>query len=123
MPWGAQYEVLSTDAGPTVMQHIQARKLKPLAVGAPQRLESLPEVPTLAELGFPEANSTSLFGIFAPANVPAAVLQRLNQEFNKALASPDTRPSSRLRTMCQRAAMPSLLRAKLPKNQQTMPEL
>ena len=86
---GAQYEVLSTNAGPTVMQHIQAGKLKPLAVGAPQRLESLPEVPTLAELGFPEANSTSLFGIFAPANVPAAVLQRLNQEFNKALASPD----------------------------------
>ena len=83
-------EVQLTLAGASAAQaHIQAGKLKPLAVGAPQRLESLPEVPTLAELGFPEANSTSLFGIFAPANVPAAVLQRLNQEFNKALASPD----------------------------------
>lgn len=86
---GAQYEVLSTNAGPTVMQHIQAGKFKPLAVGAPQRLESLPNVPTLAELGFAEANSTSLFGIFAPAKTPKAVLQRLNQEFNKALAMPD----------------------------------
>ncbi|HEY4663743.1 MAG TPA: tripartite tricarboxylate transporter substrate binding protein [Comamonas sp.] len=86
---GAQYEVLSTNAGPTVMQHIQAGKFKPLAVGAPQRLESLPNVPTLAELGFAEANSTSLFGIFAPAKTPKAVLQRLNHEFNKALAMPD----------------------------------
>ena len=86
---GGQFEVLSTNAGPTVMQHIQAGKLKALAVGAPQRLESLPQVPTLAELGFPEANSTSLFGIFAPAKTPQAVLQRLNKEFNKALAEPD----------------------------------
>jgi tripartite-type tricarboxylate transporter receptor subunit TctC len=86
---GGQFEVLSTNAGPTVMQHIQAGKLKALAVGAPQRLESLPQVPTLAELGFPEANSTSLFGIFAPGKTPQAVLQRLNKEFNKALTEPD----------------------------------
>lgn len=86
---GAQYEVLSTNAGPTVMQHIQAGKLKPLAVGAPRRLESLPDVPTLAELGFASANSTSLFGIFAPGQTPKPIVERLNVEFNKALASAD----------------------------------
>ncbi len=86
---GAQFEVLSTNAGPTVMQHIQTGKFKALAVGAPTRLDSLPNVPTLAELGFPDANTTSLFGIFAPAKTPPAVLARLNQEFNKALALPD----------------------------------
>lgn len=86
---GGQYEVLSTNAGPGVMQHIESGKLKPLAVGAPQRLESLPQVPTLAELGFAQANSTSLFGIFAPGKTPQAVLDRLNQELNKALAAPD----------------------------------
>lgn len=86
---GAQFEVLSTNAGPTVMQHIQAGKFKALAVGAPKRLETMPDVPTLAELGFPEANSTSLFGIFAPSKTPKPVLELLNQEFNKALASPD----------------------------------
>ena len=85
----AQFEVLSTNAGPSVMQHIQSGKFKVLAVGAPQRLESLPEVPTLAELGFPAANTTSLFGIFAPAHTPQPVLQRLNQEINQALAAPD----------------------------------
>lgn len=86
---GSQFEVFSTNAGPTVMQHIQNGKFKALAVGAPQRLESLPDVPTMAELGFAQANATSLFGIFAPAKVPAPILQRLNVELNKALALPD----------------------------------
>lgn len=86
---GAQFEVFSTNAGPSVMQHIQTGKFKPLAVGAPKRLDTLPDVPTMAELGFPQANATSLFGIFAPANVPQPILQRLNLELNKALALPD----------------------------------
>lgn len=75
----------------TAIQHIKAGKLRPLAIGAPARLEALPNVPTLAELGLAPANLTSLFGIFAPAGTPAAVLERLNAEINKALASPDLR--------------------------------
>ncbi|HEY0200529.1 MAG TPA: tripartite tricarboxylate transporter substrate binding protein, partial [Burkholderiaceae bacterium] len=86
-----QFEVLSTNAGPTLLQHIKSGKLRPLAVGAPARLGSLPDVPTLAELGFGAANQSSQFGIFAPAQTPPAVLQRLNAEINKALASPDLR--------------------------------
>eukprot|EP01036_Dinobryon_divergens_P041340 gene41340-biopygen33106 len=74
-----------------VKAHIQAGKLKPLAVGAPARLDSLPQVPTLAELGQPAANLSSLFGIYAPAQTPAAVLARINAEVNKALALPDIR--------------------------------
>ena len=87
----AQFEVLSTNAGPAVMQHIKAGKFKALAVGAPSRLESLPQVPTLAELGYKSANMTSVFGIFAPAGVPAPILARLNAEVNKALAMPEVR--------------------------------
>lgn len=88
---GGQFEVLSTNAGPAVLQHIQAGKLRPLAVGAPARLDSLPQVPTLAELGQPAANLSSLFGLYAPAQTPAAVVARLNAEVNKALAHPDIR--------------------------------
>lgn len=88
---GGQFEVLSTNAGPAVLQHIKAGKLKPLAVGAPARLDSLPQVPTLAELGQPAANLSSLFGIYAPAQTPVAVLERINTEVNKALALPDIR--------------------------------
>ncbi|MEX8191429.1 Bug family tripartite tricarboxylate transporter substrate binding protein [Comamonas guangdongensis] len=87
----AQFEVLSTNAGPAVMQHIKAGKFKALAVGAPSRLDSLPNVPTLAELGYKSANMTSVFGIFAPAGVPAPILARLNAEVNKALALPEIR--------------------------------
>ncbi|MCJ0762626.1 Bug family tripartite tricarboxylate transporter substrate binding protein [Variovorax terrae] len=86
-----QFEILSTNAGPAVMQHIQAGKLRPLAVGAPARLDALPGVPTLAELGLGAANLSSLFGVFAPAQTPAAVLERLNAEINKALALPEIR--------------------------------
>ncbi len=87
----AQFEVLSTNAGPAVLQHIKAGKLKALAVGAPRRLESLPAVPTLAELGYKGANMTSVFGIFAPAGTPAPVMQRLNAEINAVLALPEIR--------------------------------
>ncbi len=86
-----QFEVLSTNAGPAVMQHIKVGKLRVLAVGAPARLDALPQVPTLAELGFAAANLTSLFGVFAPAGVPQPVLERLNAEINQALRTPELR--------------------------------
>ncbi|CAM3826715.1 Bug family tripartite tricarboxylate transporter substrate binding protein [Paracidovorax anthurii] len=86
-----QFEVLSTNAGSAVMQHIQAGKLRALAVGAPERIGALPGVPTLRELGLAPANLSSRFGIFAPARTPAPVLERLNAEINKALAQPDFR--------------------------------
>jgi tripartite-type tricarboxylate transporter receptor subunit TctC len=88
---GGQFEVLSTNAGPTVAQHLRTGKLRPLAVGAPARLESLPTVPTLGELGFAAANQASVFGVFAPARTPAPVVGRLNAEINRALSQPDFR--------------------------------
>ena len=88
---GGQFEVLSVNASPALMAHVKAGKLRVLAVGAPARLEALPQVPTLAELGHPAANLVSLFGVFAPAGVPQAVLDRLNAEINKALALPEVR--------------------------------
>jgi tripartite-type tricarboxylate transporter receptor subunit TctC len=48
-------------------------------------------VPTLAELGQPAANLSSLFGIYAPAQTPKTVITRINTEVNKALALPDIR--------------------------------
>ena len=87
----AQFEVLSVNASPVISQHVKAGKLRVLAVGAPSRLEAFPSVPTLAELGYPAANLSSVFGIFAPAGVPPAVVERLNAEVNKALATPELR--------------------------------
>ena len=86
-----QFEVLSVNASAAVLQHIKAGKLRPLAVGAPQRLANLPAVPTLAELGYPAANLSSRFGILAPAGTPHTVIQRLNAEINAVLATPALR--------------------------------
>ncbi|KJJ94380.1 MAG: Bug family tripartite tricarboxylate transporter substrate binding protein [Ralstonia sp.] len=88
---GGQVEVMSTNVGPTLMQHIASGKLRPLAVGAPHRLDTLPNVPTFTELGYAKANMASTFGVFAPAKTPAPVIARLNAEINKALAAPDLR--------------------------------
>jgi len=86
-----QFEILSTNAGPVVGEHIRAGRLRPLAVGAPKRLDSLPNVPTLAELGYPRANLSSQFGIIAPGGVPKAVVDRLNAQVNVALQLPEIR--------------------------------
>ncbi|MDX3906609.1 MAG: tripartite tricarboxylate transporter substrate binding protein [Pigmentiphaga sp.] len=88
---GGQFELLTTNLGPVLNGHIKAGKLRPLAVGAPARIDFLPDVPTFAEAGFPKANMMSVFGIFAPAGTPEAVLDRLNAEINRALAQPDVR--------------------------------
>jgi tripartite-type tricarboxylate transporter receptor subunit TctC len=86
-----QFEVLSVNAGPGLADPIRAGRLRPLAVGAPQRLESLPQVATLAELGYPGANLSSHFGVFAPANLPVRILDRINSEVNAALQAPELR--------------------------------
>ncbi|SEB17506.1 tripartite tricarboxylate transporter substrate binding protein [Variovorax sp. YR216] len=88
---GGQFEILSTNAGPSVATQIQTGKLRPLAVAAPARLESLPKVPTLAELGYAAANQSSLFGVFAPAGTSPILIEKYNVEINKVLASPDFR--------------------------------
>jgi len=88
---GGQFEVLSVNTSPAIVQHVKAGKLRVLAVGAPARIDTFPGIPTLAELGYAPANLTSLFGVFAPAGTTAPVLERLNAEINKALVQPDLR--------------------------------
>ncbi|MFZ5567165.1 MAG: tripartite tricarboxylate transporter substrate binding protein [Pseudomonadota bacterium] len=86
-----QFELLSTNVGPQQLQYVREGRLTPLAVGAPQRLPVLPQVPTLAELGFAAANRASVFGLFAPGATPVAVLDRLNTLGNEVLAQPELR--------------------------------
>jgi len=82
-----QFEVLSSNVAALQLQYIANGKLKALAVGSPRRVPALPDTPTLSELGYPQANLASLFGVFAPAETPEAVVQRLNAEINRVLAS------------------------------------
>ncbi|MGR4869380.1 tripartite tricarboxylate transporter substrate binding protein [Variovorax sp. LARHSF232] len=88
---GGQFELLSTNVAAQQLRYIEAGRLRALAVGAPRRLAALPRVPTLAELGFAPANRDSLFGVFAPAGTPPAIVARLNAEVNRLLRGPALR--------------------------------
>lgn len=69
------------------MPHIKGGKLKALAVTSPQRMKSLPQVPTVAEATLPGFSYSLWGGLFAPADTPAAIVQSLNREVNAIMAS------------------------------------
>jgi tripartite-type tricarboxylate transporter receptor subunit TctC len=68
---------------------VKSGKLRALAVTTAQRSPALPDVPTLAESGFPSYEALAWYGILAPAATPAAVIARLNAEIGTALRAPD----------------------------------
>jgi tripartite-type tricarboxylate transporter receptor subunit TctC len=72
-----------------VTGQVKAGTLRALAVTSPKRAASLPDVPTLAELGIKGSDVETWFGLTAPAATPREIVQRLNAEVRKALAAPD----------------------------------
>lgn len=73
---------------PGVHSFVQAGRLRALAVTSKTRVPSMPEVPTVAESGIPGFELLSWYGIWGPANMPAAVTDRLNVEIAKAVDAP-----------------------------------
>lgn len=71
------------------MPHIVSGKLKPLAVLDTRRNAQLPNVPTMAELGYPDATISSWAGLLLPANTPSSVVNRIHSEVVKVLQMPD----------------------------------
>ena len=75
---------LSTAAG-----HIKEGRLIALAMSTPKRIPAFPDVPTMAEAGFPKGEFNFWVGLLAPAQTPREIVARLNAEINKALQAPD----------------------------------
>lgn len=75
---------------PAVLPHALSGKVRPIAVGSLKRSPSLPNVPTVAESGFPGFDASLWLAIMAPGGTPAPVIDRLNKEIGTVLASPDT---------------------------------
>jgi tripartite-type tricarboxylate transporter receptor subunit TctC len=76
------------DTPPAVMEHVRSGKLRALAVAAPQRLPSMPNVPTFAEAGLPFTGGT-WFGLFLPAKTPKDIADRIHAESVAVLRSPE----------------------------------
>ena len=74
---------------PQLLPLVQSGKIRALAITSTQRSPVLPNLPTLAESGFPGFESYTWFGIVAPAGTPAAAVNRLNAEFAKVLQTPE----------------------------------
>jgi len=76
-------------AGTAPMPHIKAGKVRALAVSSSKRLASLPDVPTLGELGYPGMEDYTWVGLFVPAGTPPEAVQKLNDAILKAVQAPD----------------------------------
>ena len=74
---------------PSAMGQIKSGKLRPLAVTSAKRSTSLPDVPTVAEQGFKDFDVSTWYGVFAPAGTPKDVVNAVNAEINKLLATPE----------------------------------
>jgi tripartite-type tricarboxylate transporter receptor subunit TctC len=72
---------------PALMPHIRSGKLRAIAVGTTQRLAQLPDVPTVAEMGHKDFETSQWYGILAPAGTPREIVKRLQEESLKALKS------------------------------------
>ncbi|MGE0802264.1 MAG: Bug family tripartite tricarboxylate transporter substrate binding protein [Lautropia sp.] len=87
---GGQVEIMF-DTTSSSMPHIKGGKLKPLAVMSAQRSPQLPDVPTLAEAGYPGFEMTTWYGLFVTAGTPRPVVDSLHAELQRTLALPDVR--------------------------------
>ena len=84
---GGQVECMMMDL--TIgLQNIRAGQVRPLAVTAPQRIATIPDVPTFAELGVKNILAFTLHGLLGPAGMPPAIVDRLNAELRRAMLDP-----------------------------------
>ena len=85
-----QVDIASTTL-PTALAYVRAQTMRVLAVASHTRMAQLPQVPTLAEAGFPDYESASWIAFFGPARLPDSVAHYLNAEINAALRQSDVR--------------------------------
>ncbi len=92
----------------TSLVHIEAGKLRPIAIAGDVRTSKLPDVPTVVEAGFPMLQSPFWLGVVAPAGTPQAIIDRLNTAFRESLEA------SRRRERCWPSSAPISRSARRP---------
>ena len=80
---------LMLTGGPAMLPQVKAGQLRALAVTSAKRMEAQPELPTIAESGYPGFEADQWYGVVAPAGTPADVVARLNGAINRALNAPE----------------------------------
>ncbi len=85
---GGQIHMVIADQA-NLMPQVKAGKLRALAVGTTERSPAYPDIPTIAESGFPGFEARAWQGIAGPAGIPVAIVRQLNAAFTKAMAAPE----------------------------------
>ena len=99
---GGQVQAFFADA-PVLMPQILAGKVRPLAAASDSRNPALPDVPTLAELGYPDTQADNWYGLLAPAKTPRPIIDKVHKALATALADPDIK-----RKLLEAGAIPAL---------------
>src|SRR5262249_20152450 len=76
---------------PTTLELVKGDRLRAMAISGDKRVRALPDTPTFGELGIEEANWMAFFGLVAPKDTPAPIVQHLNEAMRQALAMPEIR--------------------------------
>jgi tripartite-type tricarboxylate transporter receptor subunit TctC len=76
---------------PTAMPHMKSGRVRALGVTTASRVDSLPDVPPIAEAGLPGYEATQWFGVLAPPGTPRAIVERLHRDITTGLRSPDVK--------------------------------
>jgi len=87
---GQQVQMAFLDL-PVLLPHIKAGTLRPIALGAPRRAPTAPDVPTTAEVGMPDILIENWYGMVAPAKTPTNIVAALNRIANEAMADPSVK--------------------------------
>ena len=91
--------------------HIDSGRLRPLAVSTRQRSANLPDVPSLAEVGFAGFDAPAWWAVLAPAKTPADIVKRLNDEINAVLKQPDVAAKLAAQGIVTQASTPASAQA------------
>jgi tripartite-type tricarboxylate transporter receptor subunit TctC len=97
---GGEIQLAVTGYG-TAKGMIDAGRLKPIAVTGPERIPQLPNLPTTAELGFPDVDSTVWWGFAAPARTPADIVNKIHAAISRAVSSPEIRKALEMRALVE----------------------
>jgi tripartite-type tricarboxylate transporter receptor subunit TctC len=73
----------------TLLPHVRSGKIRALGVSSVRRVDTLPDVPTIAESGLPGFEAGTWYGIVAPARTPSAIVEKLNRELVRIISLPD----------------------------------
>lgn len=97
---GGQVDSMFMDIA-VLLPHVQAGRIRALAIGSPQRSSILPDVPTTAELGYPEVVADNWYGIVAPRDLPKPIVDTLHAALVETLAMPEVKEK-----LAQQGALP-----------------